>query len=159
MPIVKVVAIVPKDLFADTAKISRAVETTFNNAARAVKVDFDTTTQTWKNRPVFTITKDGPGSRTVATDDEIYGYVNEGTPPHIIRARRAPLLRWNYPFRPKTRPRYIGSNAGGVGSNVARAKLVHHPGTKAREFTEVIYAKWDKQFPIQLQRVIDAEVD
>lgn len=159
MGLFTVKAIIPSDVFADAKKIGRAVETTFNNAARGVKADFDVTTQTWAKRPAFTITQDGPGSRTVSTEDEIYGYVNDGTPPHLISANKAPMLRWRTPFRAKTRPRWIGSNKGSLGNQYRRALVVHHPGTQAREFDEVIWKKWDQQFPILLQRAIDAEVD
>lgn len=153
--------IIPKDVFGDTKKITRAVETTFNNAARAVKADFGVTTRTWKNRPEFKIDK-GPGFREVYTESEIYAYVDEGTPPHTIRPRpsnKYHRLFWNYPFRAKTRPGWIGSNKGRVGSNLAVARQVRHPGTKARNFTQTIYDKWDKELPVLLQRAINAEVE
>lgn len=44
--------------------------------------------------------------------------VNDGTRPHIIRPRRAQALR----FR--------------MGGRIVFAKLVHHPGTRARPFLD-----------------------
>ncbi len=77
----------------------------------------------------------------VGTDDEIYGYVNDGTRAHIIKARRAPRLAFKTGFTPKTTPRQIGSRKGGVSGNLVRPKQVRHPGTKARKFSKTIAAR------------------
>lgn len=54
------------------------------------------------------------GSVTANTDYALY--VHEGTRPHLIRPKRAKALRFE------------------VGGRVVFAKLVRHPGTKARPF-------------------------
>ncbi len=147
--------IIPANLFGDAAKLDKALENALEESAKAVKVDFDVTTQTWKQRPEFTITRTS-GSRIVATTDEIYGYVDEGTRPHVIRPRQASILRFQQPFRAKTRPRSIRSGAGFLGKKVVWAHETHHPGTAPRFFAETIAKKWDRQFPIQIQRALDA---
>lgn len=148
--------VVPKQLV-NTAQLRRAVDNALEGEAKAVKVDLDTTTQTWAKRPAFTIARED-GKREVSTDDEIFGYVDEGTPPHIITAHGPGPLVFGVGGRAKTTPRVIGSKAGTKGSTIARARQVHHPGTAAREFTDTIKKKWDDRLPDVLQRAIDAEV-
>ena len=61
-----------------------------------------------------------PGPRTVSgsvRDDADYAlYVHEGSRPHLIRPRNAKALRFQ------------------IGGRTVFAKLVRHPGTKARPF-------------------------
>lgn len=58
------------------------------------------------------------GSVTVGSDLEYAAFVNDGTKPHIIRPRRAKVLRFN------------------VGGQTVFARVVNHPGTKARPFLD-----------------------
>lgn len=149
--------VVPKELI-NTATLRRAIENALEGEAKAVKVDLDVTTQTWRSRPTFTIGR-GDGKRTVATEDEVYGYVDAGTDAHIITAKSPTRpLTFGIGGSPKTTPKVIGSRAGTKGSQVVRAQVVHHPGTAAREFTVSVKNKWDNRLPDVLQRAIDAEV-
>lgn len=142
----------------DGKALGRAVENALTGAAKDVKVDLSVTTQTWSHRPDFTI-ETSPGSRIVATDDEVYGYVDEGTRPHIIIASSPfrPLV-FGVGGSPKTTPRVIGSRAGKKGGTTVRALVVHHPGTAAREFTDEIRDKWQDRLPDIMQRSIDSLV-
>lgn len=153
----KVKVIVPNGLVFNALKLARAIENTLEGAAKDVKVDFDTTTQTWKERPEFTIERKA-GVRTVATDDEVYGYVNDGTPPHVITAHGPGGLVFGVPSSPKTRVRVIGSRAGSQGSSIVHTRQVHHPGTQARAFDDAIKGKWDDMLGDVFQRAIDSEV-
>ncbi len=142
----------------DGKKLERAIENALTGEAKAVKVDFDVTTQTWKHRPEFTIDK-GEGRRTVATDDEVYGYIDDGTRPHIITAKSPNKpLTFGVGGSPKTAPRVIGSRAGTKGGTPVRAQVVHHPGSAPRDFSETIARKWDDLLPDAVQRAIDAEL-
>lgn len=143
---VKAKVIFPKSVLADPRKVVRAVENALTGLAYNAKVDFDTTTQTWKDRPTFTIEK-SLGKRVVATKSDIYRYISRGT-----RVRYAVMTPG---FAPKTRTGYIGSNKG-VGG-MAFVGKVPLPGIQAREFEEVIGKKAEKQAPIVVQRAIDAE--
>ena len=58
------------------------------------------------------------GSVKVGSDLEYAAFVNDGTRPHIIRPRRAQVLRFT------------------VGGRTVFAKVVHHPGTRARPFLD-----------------------
>ena len=55
---------------------------------------------------------------TIGSDVEYAAFVNDGTRPHVIRARNAQVLR----FR--------------VGGRVVYAKAVNHPGTRAKPFLD-----------------------
>lgn len=149
---------IPKGLVADPQKLARAVTNALDGAAEGALIDFKTTTATWSHKVAFQIDKSRPDRRIVGTDDEIYGYVTEGTKPHVIVAHGKALAFPGGGFRPKTRVRSIGSNKGAKGKGVVFRKVVHHPGTTAREFEDVIAEKWQKELPVTMQRAIDSEV-
>jgi hypothetical protein len=149
---------VPKSLIANPKGLARAVANGLDGAAAGALVDFQVTTATWSRKVQFLIDKSQADRRIVGTDDEIYGYVSGGTKPHIIVAHGKALVFPGGGFRPKTRPRYIGSNKGSKGGAVIFRPVVHHPGTEAREFDEAIAEKWQKELPKTLQRAIDSEV-
>lgn len=132
----------------DPKKLLRAVENALTGTAKSIKVDFDTTTRTWRERPTFTINQ-APFQRIIGTEDDIYRYVSRGT-----SIRYATMMPG---FAPKTRNRYLGSNMGKGG--VAFVSKKHpKPGIKAREFEQAVQEKWQKEFPRQVQRAIDAEL-
>lgn len=64
--------------------------------------------RTWTLRPQYTI----------STDVEYAPYVHDGTRPHEIRPRNAQVLRFM------------------INGRVQYARVVHHPGTRARPFIE-----------------------
>lgn len=156
--VIKLKAIVPKSLAFDPKGMARAIKNGLDGAARGAKVDFDVTAQTWKHKPAFRIEAPNAMARTVSTDDEIYGYLDQGTRAHRIVARRAKRLRFMSGFRPKTRAGYIGSNQGSRSGAPVFAQAVNHPGTKPRKLAKAIATKWQKQASVILQRAIDAEV-
>lgn len=55
---------------------------------------------------------------TIGSDVEYAAFVNDGTRPHIIRPRTKQALRFV------------------IGGRVVFAKVVHHPGTRARPFLD-----------------------
>jgi hypothetical protein len=130
-----------------------------NDMTRAAKLtsqqirrDFERTVRTWERKPKFIITQKKVGNAYVFsayTDNEIYGYVNDGTKPHVIRAKNAPFLTFNFPSVAKTSPGVLSSKRGSKGSSFARVKEVQHPGTEARKFDEIIQkrfkARWQKE--------------
>jgi len=138
----------PKEPFLDADAILRAVENSLTSLAQDVKIDFGVTTQTWGERPEFTI-ESHPGIREVYTEDDIYGYLNRGT------AVRYAVM--SHDFTPKTRTGFIGSNQGSGGKLFVSRKHPM-PGITAREFDKAIQEKWDRLAPQVVQRMIDAEV-
>ncbi len=110
-----------------------------------IKKEFEKTTATWEKPVKFEqITSlRGPGPELlVFTDNEIYGYVNDGTRPHPIFPKKAKALRFQWggkgSYTPKTAPRVIGSKAGGSSGPIVHRPYVQHPGTEGRHFDEEI---------------------
>lgn len=156
----KAQVILPKGKVFDVAKMKGVITSTLNAQAKAIKVDFDVTTQTWDHRPKFTITSPSEYTRQIATDDNIYAMLEVGTKAHVIRPKSARgILRFTTPFRSKTIPNEIRSRKGSKGNNPAVARVVHHPGTAARNWTKVIKRKWDQQIGAIFQRAIDSAAE
>lgn len=137
---------IPTELF-DVTALTRVIENQLDMSAEAAKIDFDVTASTWNDKPEFAILKD-IGIRTIVTYHKVYFFLNYGT-----RVRYVTMTR---NFRPKSRAGYIGANKGS-GSVLYLSKRRPRPGIKAREWDKAIAKKWDKEFPTQMQRAIDAE--
>lgn len=137
----KIVPIIPKTMGAKFKRAPDAVTKGMDDAAEAVKADFEKTTQGWEHSVTFTIQKQGT-DRTITTDDEIWGYVDKGTPRHVIVAKKARVLRFATGGRAKTQPGRITSGSGAKGGAVVFRPRVNHPGTKARLFTQQIAKLW-----------------
>jgi hypothetical protein len=143
-----------------SAKVRRIIDNTLTAEARNIKIDLQVTTQTWssKNKPKFRIQLSGRYARTISTDSQIYAWVNDGTDPHPIMAKRAPMLRFQVGYTPKTMVGQIMSRAGGSSGSFAMAKVVQHPGTEARGFDKAIAEKWNDLFPAIIERAFLAEL-
>lgn len=157
--ILKVEAIIPKNLRLDAKRMNRAIENALDLRAADVKVDFQVTTDTWERKPAFVIAAK-PGERRIYTSNKIYKFVSGGTRPHPIAARNGKALAfYRTGFRPKTRPGYIGSNKGQSANKdlTIVKRIVRHPGTRARDFDRTIQKKWQKIFPRMMQDAINYE--
>ena len=88
-------AIRPATLKLDAMRLALLNE--LRAVGRDIKKDFEATTATWEHEVKFetliSLTQPGP-TVLVATDDEIYRYVSEGTRPHPIFPKRAKALRF-----------------------------------------------------------------
>lgn len=131
----------PKGLGDAFKRLPKAVEKGMKEAAEAAKADFEKTVATWEHKPSFVITEEGNGEFSVGTDDEIYSFVDRGTDPYTIRPHGR-VLKFSPGSRPKTRPGVITSGSGGRGGGVVYTRVVHHPGIKARLFTQQLAARW-----------------
>lgn len=100
----------------------------------------------WEHKPKFQSRKyikpDKIAVNVFPTGDnaKIWRFVNEGTRPHIIRAKNAPLLVFQTGYKSKTlaKPARTVSGGGKYTGPTVRAKVVNHPGTEARNFTKEI---------------------
>lgn len=140
MAAIKLTAIKPPKLPTGEEYAKVMQDATYKSAALMMR-DLQATVQTWTKKPKFDITitqQGGNYSVTAATDDEIYGYVNDGTKPHEIKPKRSKYLRFSSGYKAKTRVGIIGSNDGGAFGDDVFSKGVHHPGFPAREFTKKI---------------------
>ncbi len=125
-----------------------------------VKKDYEKTTKTWKHKPEFevSVSLKPPGpTLIVETDDEIYGYVDKGTKPHLIFAgiytgkSNKKALAFPSKFGAKTRPGVIGSSAGSSGGPTVLRPYVEHPGTKPRGFEEAIAKIWTPKYKRRME--------
>lgn len=151
--------IAPKQII-DERKLKAVVTNALRGAAKAIKVDFMATTATWNKKPTFEVAEQGPDRVSVGTDNEIWGMINAGTKPHIIRVKRAKFLRfqWGGPgsYGAKTKPRQFRSNKGKRGGPLNFRKSVNHPGFAARQYDEAAIEKYEKLMPGILQRAIES---
>ena len=99
------------------------------------------TIETWDNKPVFekSLTV-SPNSiiGQVWTNDNVYHILDGGAKRHSIVPKKKKFLSFQSGFTPKTKPRWIGSQAGGKFGEWAHRKSVDHPGIEAREFAKTI---------------------
>ena len=120
---------------------------------------FRKTTRTWWHQPEFEMMVQQTGNEleiVVGTDDRIYGYVDRGTPPHIIRPKKPGYpLRFQSGYKSKTTPGVIGSKAGGPRGDFVRAMEVHHPGTKPRKFSEAIQDYMNVKAPERIEKRVN----
>lgn len=129
---------------------------------RDVKKDYKRTTRDWDHQPEFEILISLVGGPTVlvATDDEIYRWVNDGTPAHDIWAGAytgksdKKVLRFPGTFSAKTIPGVLDSRPGRRGGENIYTPYVRHPGTKARRFSKVIERKWTPKFKQYMERTM-----
>lgn len=105
-------------------------------AARRVNVEtkarYSRTVRTWRNKPVFTSTISTAGGNITSdtgTDNEIYGYVNNGT--SVRYAVMTP------DFVSKTEPNIVNSRSGSGGLSHFNFRNPR-PGIVARRFDEAI---------------------
>jgi len=152
-------AIIPKSLPSDPRKMAQVMTNQMNGIAQSMKIDFEVTVQTWDDPASFTIEAPSIWVRIISTGDEIYSMLNRGTQPHRILPRNGGVLRFNTPFRAKTRPNSISSGAGSIGNNEVFSRGVNHPGTEARNWDKAIAKKWRRLAGGIMQRAIDAAVN
>lgn len=125
--------------------IERAVERGLDELALEGKTLFEQTTRTWETDVDFTVGDDGDLGKEIFTDNEIYGYVSNGTRPHTITARNGPALAFQIGHTAKTVPGALAARSGGRGGPLARPVTVQHPGIEAREFDEAVAERLERR--------------
>ena len=154
----------PKRLKEDAMRL--ALLNPMRDFGKEIKKEFEETTKTWDHKVNFEIlrsisSKWGTVEVAVLTDDEIYGYVNEGTRPHIIRPKKRGgklVFKWGGPgsYAAKTTPGVIGSTSGGQSGSTVAFPYVNHPGTKARNFSKIIKKKMEPRFKKKMEKAMAA---
>jgi hypothetical protein len=143
----------------------KAFSNTADQFGKETQQQFNKTTATWDGKPTFTIEKAVSTGRIiviVATNNEIYGFVNNGTKPHIILPgiltgkSDKKALAFASQFSPKSTPGIIGSNPGFVGPVDTVRAGVSHPGTTGIFFNRLIKEDWERGS--KLVRIADAEI-
>ena len=124
-------------------------------AGEGMYKDFQETVKSWKHKVVFKKALISFTSIEITTTDEIYGYVDQGTKPHVIRPKRpGGMLAFASAFSPKTKPRVLSSGAGHVGPVDTFRQEVQHPGTEAREFVDAIFEKWEPAYRKEMEKAM-----
>jgi len=137
MPSFQVIVTIPPEITDLPARLKRGVEVGHQDVAAQVITDFQRTSATWQHKPQFTIVGSAGNVLTAGTDDQVYSWVNDGTPAHEIMAH-GKALTFMGGGSPKTAPGIIGSSSGSRGSGMVFRRRVHHPGVKARAFDVAI---------------------
>ena len=123
-----------------------------------IKKDYEAGVKDWDTKVEFnsqtTVNPGGGVSVSVDTDNEIYGFVHEGTGPHIIKPKKAKRLRFQGTYTAKTVPGVIQSRSGGPSGEVRFAGIVQHPGIKGRFFSKPIKKKWGPFMSRQVERAL-----
>lgn len=139
-------------------EIYKAIEQNAKVVEKGILKDYQATTRTWDHKvdfeSVLTINRNGGVSIIVDTDNEIYTFVHDGTKAHPILPRRAKRLRFQGTYSAKTTPGVIQSKSGGSSGDFRYSAGVQHPGTKARNFTKVIFRKWKPFFERSMARAL-----
>lgn len=147
MPSIRVSAVVGPSHFATPSALKNEMTGVLKQAKRVMEDDYKRTFRTWHHKPkvVSSIVSSNEAVVGVDRSDEngrIWGYVTDGTVPHVIRPVRARRLRFFTGGTPKTS---VGSIVSGPGSPGTTGPIfsqeVHHPGTEGRHFDELIGEK------------------
>lgn len=155
-------AIIPEKLKPDAIRL--ALLTELGSIGGDIKRDFEKTTKTWKKKPKFVLVKGlkaGKVELLVYTNDEIYGYVDKGTKPHLIWAgaytgkSEKTALMFPGTFSAKTIPGVIGSLSGFSGGDPVYTPYVEHPGTEPRGFEDAITKLWEKTYALRMETAME----
>lgn len=127
---------------------------------KAILREYQSTTRTWANKPEFEVDEESEGA-VIGTDNPIYGYVDHGTKPHVIRPKRAKKLHFFASgFVSKTVPRRLNPRAGRKATKAETfSSGVQHPGTEGREFSKIIRERSTARFWRNLQKRIKQELN
>ena len=150
---IKITPIIPRGKSKlNSADQLRAVWAGLDDAKDEALKDFEKTTATWSHGVDFAAKKQADGY-LLGTDNQIWKWGDKGTKAHtIVASKRA--LRFRGGYKAKTRPAWIGSGAGGATGSVVFRKIVHHPGTKARNWSTLIGKRWRSLLGTYVQKRI-----
>jgi hypothetical protein len=126
-----------------------------DRGAGMVKADFDTTIDTWNEKPEFKIEAPDRWHRLIFVESQIYSWINDGTPAHEILPVRAQALAFMTGGQSKTQPNSLGSGPGVPGTNFVMAHKVMNPGITARNFDELIATFYAERFPQMIQEALN----
>jgi len=94
----------------------------------------------------------GPGGSM--TGSQKWVWLDEGTRPHDIKPRKARFLVFRTGYTAGSTPGTFATRASSTSGEVARAKLVHHPGVKARGWSVLLLKERYKPFRERINKVV-----
>lgn len=157
----KLTPILPRPL--NVSGLKQALIDGMRDVGERIREDFEDTTTTWNHKPIwepaFPIPKVGTDeiSVTTETDDQVYGWLNDGTKKNypIPRVPGVKSLAFPSQFIAKTSPGIIGSGVGFSGGDIQFAKQVIHPGVDARDFAKTIAKNNKSNFKIMMEQAMN----
>jgi hypothetical protein len=145
--------------------VTEAFEAALEKIGKKMKADFEEAVEDWDHKPDFKIETEGSREVSITTDDEIFGYVDLGTRPHVIRPTTpgGVLAFPAGPYKRKTKNpgrafvSILGAGSSGRrssgGSGMIYTQEVHHPGTQPQRISEGIMEKWRVPFMREMNEV------
>jgi len=133
-------------------RFSRAINNAVRTMANSALTELTAAVSSWNTDVEFDVEydlrpSDGIANVSIGTKSQVFHWVDEGTPEHIIRPKKAKILRYPSSFAPKTSPGQLGSLDGSYSDEFLFAMEVLNPGIRARGFSdtisEMIYADID----------------
>lgn len=136
-------AIIPQ-LF-DYRKFRSDVVDNLAPTGERIAADFEERTKNWRTPPEFYVTSEETAEGLilkVTTDNEIFGYVDQGTEPHEILPVNSPVLVFN------------------IDGETIFTTRVFHPGYAGSHISEEIAALWEDRWLEAVENAItDAIAD
>lgn len=139
--------------------LDRLVEQLLKDERKVVKRDYLITVRTWERKPDFEETTE-KDSVSVTTKNKVYGYIDDGTKPHVIKAKKAPRLAfYRTGFVAKTVSNALTPRPGKrANADFSRPLEVKHPGFPARNYTKMIKKRSSARFAYALQKAIHQQL-
>ena len=122
---------------------------------------FEIVTAEWKRKPSFNVvtfvskSEMGYKVQAIGKNAEIWGYVDEGTKPHIIQPKGNYPLKFRGGYSARTAPvaRFNVGNGEASGQWVS-TYFVQHPGSEAREFSKTYITTNKLEFQHRMNNAI-----
>lgn len=159
MPVSVEITVTIPDMTISSSVVRNTIEQAMKRkTGPQIKKLFDQTTVGWSRPPKFDPTYHNSTSEVstrVSTRSSVYTYVNNGTPPHVIDARRGSVLRFKPGYIAATRPRALSSRKPSRFGAVIRTPSVMHPGIEARDFDVEIAERIYPDFVRDMEEAIN----
>lgn len=110
------------------------------------KPDFPIKQRVEQGNLITSIIATGSGSEKMV-------FLDNGTRPHKITAKKAPNLAFQTGYKRKTKAKTIGSFSGGSFGPIRITKSVQHPGTEANEFSLTIAEQEQPQYVKAINKI------
>ena len=161
MAVIVFVPIIPKELNVNVFRLE--ILNALRKEGTVHRKELSKTVTTWDNKPTFKskISLDrriGASVHTFPTGTEKavnrWEWTDEGTKPHTITARRAPSLRFQSGYTPRTSPKKFSSGASRRFGAWQRPVSIRHPGTRPRNWSVELSRIRKKPFEVRVRGAI-----
>jgi hypothetical protein len=142
----------------------KELDKSYRKLAGQLRRDVEATQNNWKKKtkPKVKKTKGSSISYTVTIDSEVWHWLNSGTglygpkkKKYEIKAKNAPMLRFNTNYSPKSQPGVLKSSGPGISSGpVVMTKKVMHPGIRPRNWSKILRDRFEKKAIQEADRIL-----